>query len=203
MQFRESTMHFQPHRAVAVLPLCLWYTFHQPCSSNCASIVLFHKGFLLMGIGTKRPICSQGLAQPHASSLNSFEPCWIFQGSCSLILSFFFYSVLFWGALILEMRRQIGTNLQMPLMAQWIVSCADLCGQVAARGTRASSLPSPQGLLPVALSASWILWRNWVKMKEMASWDGQWFSRLCCDQLISSLAQLKVALETKGRAFSL
>lgn len=37
--------------------------------------------------------------------------------SDSLSLSLFFYSVLFWGALILEMPRQMETNYQMPLMA--------------------------------------------------------------------------------------
>ena len=97
--------------AVAVLLLCLRCMFYQPYGSSRVSIVLF-----LTGIRTKRPTCPRGLIQPHASSLGCFKPRCIFQGSCSLILSFLLYSVLFWGALILEIPRQIGTHLHMPLL---------------------------------------------------------------------------------------
>ena len=68
----------------------------------------------------------------------------------------------------------------------------------APRGPWASSLPSLWALLPIALSASWVFLGYWVKMKEMSPWDGRWFFRLCCDQLIFSFTQLKVALKTKG-----
>lgn len=96
----------------AVFARCVLSAIRFPSRQLCAA----SRGLFLTGIRTERPARPGGRIQPRASSLGCLKPRCDFQGSCSLVLSFLLYSVLFWGALILEIPRQTGTHLHVPLL---------------------------------------------------------------------------------------
>ena len=96
----------------AVFARCVLSAIRFPSREHRAA----SRGLFLTGIRIERPARSRGRIQPRARSLGCLKPRCDFQGSCSLVLSFLLYSVLFWGALILEIPRQAGTHLHVPLL---------------------------------------------------------------------------------------